>query len=260
MGGWSDQLISVMQEKPIPMSRAVAYRLEQLILDGSLAPEQMIPSERQLASRFGVSRAIVREALHELQGRGIIRTQHGKGSFVSHMVPEPEGNGPLMQMFMEHSRTLYDLFDVRQELEGKAAYLAAERATEKDQYQITKAFEAMEKADPLTNADLDHAFHRAIVNACHNPVLIHVLNSLKDLMLNSVQASVANLSHRDAFKQQIDKHHRQIYHSVISRQSKWAQKAAMAHVAHVAEALRAIETQEHGLIRASITPSAFRQT
>ncbi|MFT4818202.1 MAG: GntR family transcriptional activator of glc operon [Marinobacter psychrophilus] len=247
-----------MQEKPIPMSRAVAYRLEQLILDGSLAPEQMIPSERQLASRFGVSRAIVREALHELQGRGIIRTQHGKGSFVSHMVPEPENNGPLMQMFMEHSRTLYDLLEVRRELEGMAAYLAAERATEKDQYQITKAFEAMEKADPLTNADLDHAFHRAIVNACHNPVLIHVLNSLKDLMLSSVQASVANLSHRDAFKQQMDKHHRQIYHSVISRQAKWAQKAAVAHVAHVAEALRSIEMQENGLIRSSIRPSVAR--
>ncbi len=240
------------------MSRAVAHRLEQLILDGSLAPEQMIPSERQLASRLGVSRAIVREALHELQGRGVIQTRHGKGSFVSHMVPEPADNSPLMQMFMEHSRTLYDLFEVRQELEGKAAYLAAERATEKDQYQITKAFEAMEKADPLTNADLDHAFHRAIVNACHNPVLIHVLNSLKDLMLNSVQASVANLSHRDAFKRQIDKHHRQIYHSVISRQAKWAQKAAMAHVAHVSEALRTIEQQEHGLIRSSITPHALR--
>lgn len=240
------------------MSRAVAHRLEQLILDGSLAPEQMIPSERQLASRLGVSRAIVREALHELQGRGVIETRHGKGSFVSHMVPEPTDNSPLMQMFMEHSRTLYDLFEVRQELEGKAAYLAAERATEKDQYQITKAFEAMEKADPLTNADLDHAFHRAIVNACHNPVLIHVLNSLKDLMLNSVQASVANLSHRDAFKRQIDKHHRQIYHSVISRQAKWAQKAAMAHVAHVSEALRTIEEQEHGLIRSSITPPTLR--
>ncbi|HEV8078522.1 MAG TPA: FCD domain-containing protein [Marinobacter sp.] len=159
---------------------------------------------------------------------------------------------------MEHSRTLYDLFEVRQELEGKAAYLAAERATEKDQYQITKAFEAMEKADPLTNADLDHAFHRAIVNACHNPVLIHVLNSLKDLMLNSVQASVANLSHRDAFKQQIDKHHRQIYHSVINRQAKRAQKTAMAHVAHVTEALRSIETQEHGLIRSSIKPPVLR--
>ncbi|MEX0604115.1 MAG: FCD domain-containing protein [Marinobacter sp.] len=240
------------------MSRAVAHRLEQLILDGSLAPEQMIPSERQLASRLGVSRAIVREALHELQGRGVIRTQHGKGSFVSHMVPEPSDNGPLMQMFLEHSRTLYDLFEVRQELEGKAAYLAAERATEQDQYQITKAFEAMERADPLTNAELDHAFHRAIVNACHNPVLVHVLNSLKDLMLNSVQASVANLSHRDEFKRQMDKHHRQIYHSVISRQAKWAQKAAMAHVAHVSDALRTIEQKEHGLIRSSIAPHSLR--
>lgn len=243
-----------MENKPLPMSRAVAHRLEQLILDGSLAPEQMIPSERQLASRLGVSRAIVREALHELQGRGVIVTRHGKGSFVSDMVPEPADNSPLMQLFADHSRTLYDLFEVRQELEGKAAYLAAERATEKDQYLITRAFEAMEQADPLTNADLDHAFHRAIVNACHNPVLIHVLNSLKDLMLSSVQASVANLSHREAFKGQIDRHHRQIYHAVISRQARWAQKAAVAHVVHVSDALRTIEEQEHGLIRTAILP------
>ncbi|WP_166267683.1 FCD domain-containing protein [Marinobacter caseinilyticus] len=248
-----------MENKSVPISRAVAHRLEQLILDGTLAPEQMIPSERQLAARLGVSRAVIREALRELQGRGIIETRHGKGSFVSHMLPEPETDGPLMQLFIGHSRTLYDLFEVREELEGKAAYLAAERATEKDQYLITKAFNEMEMADPLTNAELDHAFHRAIVNASHNPVLIHVLNSLKDLMLHSVQASVANLSHREAFKRQIDKHHRQIYHSVISRQAKWAKKAAMAHVVHVSNSLRQIEEQEHGIIRAAIEPHHYPQ-
>jgi len=120
---------------------------------------------------------------------------------------------------------------------------------------VTPFFEQVVTDSACVPNGLDFPGGRCL-NACHNPVLIHVLNSLKDLMLNSVQASVANLSHRDAFKQQIDKHHRQIYHSVISRQAKWAQKAAMAHVAHVAEALRAIETQENGLIRSSITPSA----
>ena len=70
------------------ISQEISYRLERLILDGGLAPGQKIPSERQLAARLRVSRAIIREALHELQGRGVIETRHGKGSFVASLVPE----------------------------------------------------------------------------------------------------------------------------------------------------------------------------
>lgn len=240
------------ENKPVPISHAIAHHLEQLILDGSLAPEQKMPSERQLSAKLGVSRSIIREALHELQGRGVIETRHGKGSFVAKIIAEPEDNSPLLQLFFGHSRTLYDLFEVRAQLEGQAANLAAQRANEKEQYEITKAFEAMEVADPLSNASLDYAFHQAIAEASHNPVLVHVLSSLKELMLHSVQASVLNLSHRKSFKQQIDKHHRQIYHAVISGQGEWAQKAATAHVQHVSDSLRLIEKEEQSIIRAAI--------
>ena len=99
-----------------------------MILDGSLAPEKKMPSERQLAARLGVSRAIVREALHELHGRGMIETRHGKGSFVACVVPPVEESSPLMLAFSDNARTLYDLFEVREQLEGQAAALAAEPA------------------------------------------------------------------------------------------------------------------------------------
>ena len=240
-----------MQKASLPISHAIAHHLEQLILDGSLKPEQKIPSERQLADKLGVSRSIIREALHELNGRGVIETRHGKGSFVKQMLAEPSQESTLMQLYFGHSRTLYDLYEVRAQLEAQAAMLAAERATEKDQYQITKAFEAMEQSDPLKNADLDHAFHQAIVEASHNPVLIHILGSLKQLIIHSVQASVANLSHRKTFKQQIDKHHRQIYHAIISRQGEWAQKAALAHVKHVSDSLRQIEKDGDSILRST---------
>jgi GntR family transcriptional activator of glc operon len=241
-----------MESKSLPISRAIAHQVEQMILDGSLAPQQKIPSERQLATKLGVSRSVVREALRELQGRGIIETRHGQGSFVAEIVREPTDESPLMQLFFTHSSTLYDLYEVREQLEGQAAYLAAKRATDEDHYRITKAFNAMESADPLTNAELDHAFHRAIVEASHNAVLVHILSSLKKLMLHSVHASVSNLSHRVNIRQQIDKHHRQIYNAVISRQAQWAQKAATAHVRHVCESVREIEKQEHSIIRDAI--------
>ena len=249
MSNWSYQYNTSMFIESTPISQGIAHRLEQLILDGDYKPGQKIPSERQLTEKLGVSRSLVREALKELHGRGIIKTQHGKGSFVSDILPVVADESVLMHLFQDHSRTLYDLLEVREQLEGQAAKLAAERGTEKDFYQITKAIEALEKSDALVNAKLDHSFHRAIAEASHNPVLIHVLNSLKGLTLQSVQVTLSNLSHRDHIKQQIDKHHRQIYNAILGRQPQWAMKAATAHVFHVRTSLKEIDKAEHGIIR-----------
>lgn len=241
-----------MTIKSPPISQGIAHYLEQLILDGSLSPEQKIPSERQLSTKLGVSRSIIREALNKLQGKGILETRHGKGTFVASIISKPQDNNPLLHLFFGHTRTLFDLFEVRAQLEGQAANLAAQRANTKQRYEITKAFGAMEVADPLTNATHDHAFHHAIAEASHNPVLFHVLSSLKELMLHSVQASVLNLSHRKTFKEQIDKHHRKIFEGIISRQGEVAQKAAIAHVQYVSDSLRKIEKDELSIIRSVI--------
>ena len=237
------------------IAQEISFRLEQLILDGGLAPEQKMPSERQLSTRLGVSRAVIREALHELQGRGVIETYHGKGSFVSQMVPSNEENaeeGPLLQMFAGHPRTLYDLLEVREQLEGQAAFLAATRATPQDLHRITKAFSALNQTDPLTNAKADHNFHQAIVEASHNPVLVHVLNGLKNLMLLTVQASVANLNPREAMRNRITTQHRRIYQAVMARKPEAAKRLAAAHVRFVHEAMRDIERQGTKIIRVSL--------
>lgn len=246
------------------IAQDISYRLERLILDGGLAPGQKMPSERQLATRLSVSRAIVREALHELQGRGVIETKHGKGSFVAQIVPgadEDDDNGPLLHMFNGHPRTLYDLLEVREQLEGQAAYLAAKRATTLDLHRITKAYAALERTDPLTNARPDHSFHLAIVEASHNPVLVHVLNGLKNLMLLTVQASVANLNPREEMRNKISQQHKRIYQAVMARKPEAAKRIAMAHVRFVSDAMRNIEQQGTAIIRApASTPAATAAT
>ncbi|MBW7471067.1 FCD domain-containing protein [Marinobacter sp. M216] len=241
------------------ISQEISYRLERLILDGGLAPEQKIPSERQLAARLGVSRAIIREALHELQGRGVIETRHGKGSFVASMVPGSnriDDQSPLMHLFEGHPRTLYDLLEVREQLEGQAAFLAAQRATSLDRHRITKAFRALEETDPLSNARADHSFHLAIVEASHNPVLVHVLNSLKNMMLMTVQASVANLNPRQEMRKKIVRQHRQLYDAVTSGKPGAAQKAATAHVRFVSDAMRDLEKEGSEVIRMPVPPES----
>lgn len=238
------------------IAQDISYRLERLILDGGLAPGQKMPSERQLATRLGVSRAIVREALHELQGRGVIETKHGKGSFVARIVPggsEEDDHSPLLQMFNGHPRTLYDLLEIREQLEGQAAYLAAKRATTLDLHRITKAYAALEQTNPLTNARPDHNFHQAIVEASHNPVLVHVLNGLKNLMLLTVQASVANLSPHEEMRNKISRQHKRIYQAVMAKRPEAAKRIAMAHVRFVSDAMRDIEQQGTEIIRVPLT-------
>ncbi len=236
------------------MSSAIARRLEQLILDGTLMPGRKMPSERQLSERLGVSRTILREALKELRGRGLIRTQHGQGSVVVGLVPRLDQESPLLYLFRDHPRTLFDLLEVREILEGQAAYLAAERGTEEDFHRITRAFIALEQtpadpSNPEQAASLDHAFHQSICEASHNPVLVHTLQSLMQLMLKTVLASVNNLYHRAPYKEQIDRYHRQIYNAVIGRRPDWARKAATAHIRTVRERMLEIEREELRLDR-----------
>lgn len=237
------------------IAQEISFRLEQLILDGGLAPEQKMPSERQLSARLGVSRAVIREALHELQGRGVIETRHGKGSFVTRIVSGSErasDEGPLLQMFAGHQRTLYDLLEVREQLEGQAAYLAAQRATPQDLHKITKAFSSLDQTDPLSNARPDHSFHQAIVEASHNPVLVHVLNGLKNLMLLTVQAAVSNLNPREEMRNRITSQHRRIYQAIMARKPDAAKRLAMAHVRFVKESMQDIERQGTTIIRVAL--------
>jgi GntR family transcriptional activator of glc operon len=243
--------------KNTPIYQVVARRLELLILDGTLTPGKKIPSERQLAEKLNVSRPLVREALKELRGRGVIDTQHGRGSFVAEMVPSINENSPLAHLFKDHPRTLFDLLEVRELLEGQAAYLAAKRGTEQDFYRITEAYKILEQPhrdadEARSDAQHDHAFHRVISEASHNPVLVHTLQSLSQLTLNSVLASVNNLYHRPAQRQQIDRHHRQIYNAILSRQAARAQRAASNHIREIYKSLKDIEQEEERLVRAEI--------
>ena len=64
-------------------------------------------------------------------------------------------------------------------------------------------------------------------------------------MEHSIELCTNKLRSQKVMRQQIDKHHRQIYHAVINRQPQWAQKAAAAHVRYVCEQLRILNQQEN---------------
>lgn len=251
---WSGECMHAETEaKPRQVADEVAERIERLILDGVLKAGQALPSERRLTEKLGVSRTALREGLKLLRAREIIHTAQGKGSFVARI--SQVDAGPLMHLFNSQPRTLYDLLEVRSLLEADSARLAALRGTEADFIMIRRRYDDMvnaQAADTATHAHLDHAFHLAICEASHNPVLVHTLQSLNDLMLGSVFACVNNLYHRAPEKRQIDKQHARLFNAVIGRQPEQARRAAADHVDSVRQNLAEIEQEEQRLVRATL--------
>ncbi len=239
------------------LADVVAERIERLIVDGVLKVGQALPSERRLCEKLGISRSALREGLRVLRGRGIIETSQGRGSQVAKLSGEQDAS-PLMHLFNSQPRTLYDLLEVRALLEGESARLAALRGTEADFILLRRRYEEMlaahtaEDADPREHARLDHAFHLAVSEASHNPVLVHTLQSLTDLMLSTVFASVNNLYHRPMQKRQIDRQHSRLFHAITERLPDQAQRAARDHIHSIRDNLKEIEQEEQRLVRATM--------
>ena len=235
------------------VSDVVAERIERLIVDGVLKVGEPLPSERRLCEKLGISRSALREGLKVLRGRGIIDTAQGRDSRVAKLSGERDAS-PLMHLFNSQPRTLYDLLEVRGLLEGESARLAALRGTEADFVLLTRRYEEMLAAHAQDSPvdPRDHAFHLAICEASHNPVLVHTMQSLTDLMLSTVFASVNNLYHRPAQKRQIDRQHSRLYHAVIERLPEQAQRAARDHINSIRDNLQEIEQEEQRLVRATM--------
>ncbi len=242
----------------------VAAKIEELILEGVFRPGQLLPSERRLCERLGVSRASLREGLRILRSKSIIETRQGRGSVVASLLPMHQ-QGPLMHLFRDHPRTLFDLLEVRALLEGESAYLAARRGTSMDRVLITRRYQEMaeyvEYAEPIDVEQLarfDHAFHLAISQASHNPVLVHTLQSLTDLLLSSVFASVKHLYHRPAPRAMINHQHQQLFETVLAGDADGARRVALEHLSSITELLRELDLESERLERSAMRLEEWR--
>ena len=86
---------------PERVSDSVVKQIEQLILRGILRPGERLPSERDLAERLGVSRPSLREAVSDLENRGLLKTRAGSGVYVADVLGSAFSE-PLIALFSSH--------------------------------------------------------------------------------------------------------------------------------------------------------------
>jgi DNA-binding transcriptional regulator YhcF (GntR family) len=110
---------------PITHRRAadeIIQQLEELMLDGILRGGDKLPGERDLAAQLDVSRPILREALKELEQRGLLISRHGGGTFVANIVGEMFSQ-PLSALITRHSRAAKDWLPTAQLTTTLSAYV-----------------------------------------------------------------------------------------------------------------------------------------
>ena len=222
------------------ISSAVIRQIEELILQGVLRPGDRLPAERELSETMEVSRPTLREALAELEERGLIATRPGGGTFVAEVLGSAFAP-PLIELFATHDTALFDYIAFRRDLEGLAAERAAVNATETDLAVIDSVFRRMEEAAQKRNPDeeaaIDAQFHMTIVEAAHNVVMLHMMRSLYDLLVRGVfynRSIVYSLRER---RSRLLEQHRAIRDAVVERNPKAARAAVEAHMDFIAEAL-----------------------
>lgn len=148
----------------------VHHALSELIQSGTLEVGGKLPTENALALEHGVSRPVVREAIARLAASGHIRTERGRGSFVT----ENQGLDRLELPPITSVNDLLDWQELRVGIEQEAARLAAMRHTQKEIDEVVRLHDMMVRGmKPGTSlGDTDHAFHMAIAAASHNRAIV----------------------------------------------------------------------------------------
>lgn len=140
---------------------AVVDGIMELVESRGLKPDHALPTERELADVFAVSRNVVRQAFGVLEERGLLRTVRGSGRYLR-SAPNPEGQGTRASVEVA---SIADILEARSLIEVEVAKLACDRRTNEEARALVK------QAERLTSWDDNLEFHCAIASATHNFVL-----------------------------------------------------------------------------------------
>ncbi len=155
--------------------------LRTLLADQTEGQENRLPSERELALRFNVSRRALRAALDILENEGLIWRRQGQGTFSGER--RPDGN-MLAKQIADFTNPI-EVMDVRIEIEPALARMAAARATPALVEQLEKlAIKAEQSTDIASWERWDSAFHSKIADASGNQLFIAIMDIIDEIRRN----------------------------------------------------------------------------
>jgi DNA-binding GntR family transcriptional regulator len=184
-------------------------RIRAAIREGSLAPGERL-TETDLAARFGVSRTPVRQAIARLEAEGLLTREARRGLAVTRP---------------DHQQVI-ELYVMREVLEGAAARLAAQHASDTEIAAMAEIVDQEPNAfgDAGALAEVNQRLHGLLYLAAHNRYLLRSLEQLAATM-----ALLPTLLTRGGRAEQAHAEHRAIIAALLARDGDAAEAAARAH-------------------------------
>ena len=212
----------------LPLRDVVFNTLREAILKGDLKPGERL-MELQLASKLGVSRTPIREAIRMLEQEGLAVTTPRKGAEVAKMT----------------LKDMEDVLEIRDALDELAVHIACQKITDEQLKQLEDVKELFEKNTQTNNvkniAEADVSFHDVIYEATGNPKLVTLLNNLREQVYRYRVEYIKDPKNYPTLIAE----HEAILDSLKNRDVKNAVEAMHVHVANQAEAVKmVIQEQE----------------
>ena len=230
----------------------VAATVADAIQRGDFAPGQRIPSERELADDYKVSRPTIREAMIALEVIGLVRSRHGAGIFV---VDNPPLDAPMIGLDIG----AFELTEARRLFEAEAAALAAVSITDEELATLEALIGDMERENEanVSGEHADREFHMTIARATRNSAVVEVIQSLWDARYKSPLCQhMLERARAVGVMPRIDEH-QGILAALKRRDPKAARSAMRDHLARVIDGLL-LATESDTLERARAEVDARR--
>lgn len=213
-----------------PLREIVYEELKRQILIGEIAPGTRM-MEVELADEMGVSRTPVREAIRKLEKEGLVSIEPRRGAYASDI----------------SIKDIVDVMEVRQDLEGMAAGLAAIKATKEEKEALKKATEEYRRAVETGSIDeiikWDEAFHKRVVSCSGNKTLIQLVSQVQELALRFRYIYYDDFSRFEGQPME----HKDIVDAIISGDAEKARRSADEHISRLKEfVIKEGETVFHG--------------
>lgn len=219
------------------LSDRLAALLRGQIDAGALRPGDRLPTEQQLAHAHGVSRTVVREAMHQLRSRNLVHARQGSGVYVA-AAPH---NLPLAfdPRVLESVDAVVHVVEVRRVLEGEMAALAAERAGRSQVAGLRRALKAIDAAAAAGHDGVaeDLSFHRLIGEATGNPQFSQLLGFLEQYLREGMRITRGNEARRLDFMDAVRREHRAIVDAIAAHDPATARRHATEHLVRAQQRL-----------------------
>ena len=218
----------------VKLYEEVAARIRDLIASGDLKPGQALPSERKLAEQFRVGRAVIREAIRQLEVSGLVESRHGGGNYVREITVE-HLVAPIASVLNGMSHLQEELMDARLFFEPQIARAAAARATQEDLRLLEDAIRRQEESASRgqSGAEDDAKFHELLARATHNTVVERVMEVIDNLLEDSQARHFRSVERSEISLEG----NRRILQAVRRHDQEAAQKAIVEHLEDIAVAL-----------------------